>query len=452
MSSSSSCLDSLYFLDAKGDIIVTRCYRDDVGRDMADVFKKSVLQNPSMEGTAPVKNLGSCNFVYAKYADVTVLCVSNKNSNAAMCFHFIRDMVQLMRGYFGAFNEDAIRNNFVLVYELLDEIMDFGFPQVLNERVLKTYITQQGTRVDAGAGTAGAGAGGASLNSMSVTGAVTHRREGIKYKRNEVFLDIVEDVNLLVSQQGTILKSDVQGRVVVKSALSGMPSLKLGLNDAAAALGASGGGGASASGAGASGSSRKRIALDDVVFHQCVNLTKFASEKVVTFTPPDGEFELMRYRTSENVHVPFKVFPNVKELGRQRLEVKVNLKSLYSAKLVAMRVLVKIPVPKYTARVHCDLGAGKFKYDASHNMLVWKLKRFPGQADCRLSASLELVSTLRERKPWVQPPIQLDFSIPMYTSSGLQVLYLKVWEKAGYEATKWVRKITQAGDFAVRCS
>ncbi len=51
-----------------------------------------------------------------------------------------------------------------------------------------------------------------------------------------------------------------------------------------------------------------------------------------------------------------------------------------------------------------------------------------------------------------QPPIQLDFNIPMYTSSGMQVLYLKVWEKSGYETTKWVRKLTKAGDFSVRCT
>ena len=87
---------------------------------MADVFKKQVLQDPTMDGTAPVKCLGSCSFLHIKYANVYVLAVTNKNSNASMCLSFIKDMVQLMKSYFGSFNEDAIRNNFVLVYELLD--------------------------------------------------------------------------------------------------------------------------------------------------------------------------------------------------------------------------------------------------------------------------------------------------------------------------------------------
>jgi len=34
---------------------------------------------------------------------------------------------------------------------------------------------------------------------MAVTNAVSWRSEGIKYKKNEIFLDVIESVNLLVS-------------------------------------------------------------------------------------------------------------------------------------------------------------------------------------------------------------------------------------------------------------
>jgi AP-2 complex subunit mu-1 len=40
-------------------------------------------------------------------------------------------VVALFKSYFGGeFTEQSIKNNFVLIYELLDEIMDFGYPQV----------------------------------------------------------------------------------------------------------------------------------------------------------------------------------------------------------------------------------------------------------------------------------------------------------------------------------
>jgi hypothetical protein len=66
---------------------------------------------------------------------------------------------------------------------------------------------------------------------VQVTGAVGWRKDSIKYKKNEVFLDIVEQVNLLTSSKGSVLRCDVNGKIVMKVFLSGMPDVKLGLND-----------------------------------------------------------------------------------------------------------------------------------------------------------------------------------------------------------------------------
>ncbi|CAF4897680.1 unnamed protein product, partial [Rotaria socialis] len=46
------------------------------------------------------------------------------------------------------------------------------------------------------------------------------------------------------------------------------------------------------------------IAIDDCQFHQCVKLSKFESEHSISFIPPDGEFELMRYRTTKDISLP----------------------------------------------------------------------------------------------------------------------------------------------------
>ena len=64
-----------------------------------------------------------------------------------------------------------------------------------------------------------------------MTGQIGWRREGIKYRRNELFLDVIEYVNLLMSPQGQVLSAHVAGKVVMKSYLSGMPECKFGIND-----------------------------------------------------------------------------------------------------------------------------------------------------------------------------------------------------------------------------
>ena len=44
-------------------------------------------------------------------------------------------------------------------------------------------------------------------------------------------MDVVEKLNILVSHNGNVLKSEILATVKMRSALSGMPELKLGLND-----------------------------------------------------------------------------------------------------------------------------------------------------------------------------------------------------------------------------
>jgi len=41
--------------------------------------------------------------------------------------------------------------------------------------------------------------------------------------------------------------------------------------------------------------------MDDLKFHQCVDMNKFQNERIIEFTPPDGTFELMSYRLNTQV-------------------------------------------------------------------------------------------------------------------------------------------------------
>ena len=47
----------------------------------------------------------------------------------------------------------------------------------------------------------------------------------------------------------------------------------------------------------------RTVEMDDLKFHQCVELNKFDSERIIEFVPPDGEFELMNYRLNTQVDI-----------------------------------------------------------------------------------------------------------------------------------------------------
>ncbi|KAL7070332.1 hypothetical protein ACQ4LE_010492 [Meloidogyne hapla] len=103
-----------------------------------------------------------------------------------------------------------------------------------------------------------------------VTGQIRWRREGIKYRRNDLFLDVIEYVNLLMSQQGQVFSTHVAGKVAMKSYLSGMPECKFGINDKLTIEGKGRAGSEEPN-----KSNRSSVAIDDCQFHQCVKLTKF---------------------------------------------------------------------------------------------------------------------------------------------------------------------------------
>ena len=45
----------------------------------------------------------------------------------------------------------------------------------------------------------------------AVSNKISYRGEGIKYKKNEVFLDVVEKLNMLIGSQGNVIKSEIIG-------------------------------------------------------------------------------------------------------------------------------------------------------------------------------------------------------------------------------------------------
>ncbi|KAF8118554.1 LOW QUALITY PROTEIN: hypothetical protein N665_0004s0036 [Sinapis alba] len=347
---------AISFLNLRGDVLINRTYRDDVGGNMVDAFRTHIMQTKEL-GNCPI---GGCSFVYMRISNVYIVIVVSSNANVACGFKFVVEAVALFKSYFGgAFDEDAIRNNFVLIYELLDEIMDFGYPQNLSPEILKLYITQEGVRSLFSSKPKDKPVPNATLQ---ITGAVGWRREGLSYQKNEGFLDIVESVNLLMSSKDRQLLLLLRFIFLIVSSVS---LIRLFLY----------------------------IITSVRQCSSCVNLTKFNSEKTVSFVPPDGEFELMNkcwyvcycilffwYQTVlttdlimiQGVNLPFRVLPTINELGRTRMKVNVKVKSVFGAKMFALGIVVKIPVPKQTTKTNFQVITGRAKYNPSIDCLVWK--------------------------------------------------------------------------------
>jgi AP-2 complex subunit mu-1 len=276
------------------------------------------------------------------------------------------------------------------------------------------------------------------------TGAISWRASNLAYRKNEIYVDVVEKVSVLVSAAGKILDASVNGNILMKVYLSGMPECKIGFNDKVS-VEAEGG----SSGCVAAGSS---IEVDDMVFHQCVKLTNFANDRAISFIPPDGEFELMRYRKTENIGMPFTITPMIHDLPGNNVEIRVDVRATYDPKLSATPLILSIPVPENTSDVKITSSAGRAKYVDTQNAVVWKIAGLPGRAQADIGLLVTCLATTSKVSVATKLtlPISAEFNVPMYSASGLALRYLKVVEKSGYTPEKWLKYVTKAGKFEVR--
>jgi AP-2 complex subunit mu-1 len=133
---------SIVFVNQKGDILIYRRFRDDVSRAEVMNFCNKIVSTKLAKET-PIICLDGVSFIHTTYHDITLIATSKGNINAALIVQFLYDFITVCKAYFpnGEFNESQVRKNFSLIYELLDEVMDYGYPQILDPDLLKMYIT-----------------------------------------------------------------------------------------------------------------------------------------------------------------------------------------------------------------------------------------------------------------------------------------------------------------------
>ncbi|XP_072420321.1 AP-1 complex subunit mu-1-like isoform X2 [Chiloscyllium punctatum] len=375
---------------------------------------------------SPLLTRGKVHFLWIKHSNLYLVATTTRNANASLVYAFLYKVVQVFTEYFKELEEESIRDNFVIIYELLDEVMDFGFPQTTDSKILQEYITQQGHKLEVAAPRPPA----------TVTNAVSWRSEGIKYKKNEVFIDVIEGVNVLVSANGNVLQSEIVGSVKLRVFLSGMPELRLGLNDKVLF---------ELTGRGKS----KSVEMEDVKFHQCVRLSRFENDRTISFIPPDGDFELMSYRLNIHVKPLIWIESVIETFSHSRVEYLIKARSQFKKQSVANNVEIVIPVPSDADSPKFKTTMGSAKWVPENNTVVWTIKSLPGGKEYLMRAHFGLPSVESETTEGKRP-ISVKFEIPYFTVSGVQVRYMKIIEKSGYQALPWVRYITQSGDYQLR--
>jgi len=127
------------------------------------------------------------------------------------------------------------------------------------------------------------------------------RTLGLKYSQNEIYLDIIEEIDATVDCSGSMV-SEVSGSIECNCHMTGMPDLNLEFTNPSV--------------------------IDDCSFHPCVRYNRYEKNKIVSFVPPDGNFQLMRYSVTANtdpVVLPCYCQPQFHSYNNTDGECQINI-------------------------------------------------------------------------------------------------------------------------------
>jgi len=233
-----SSIAQFFILSPRGDAIISKTFRgDDVPKDTSEVFFRKVkFWKGEQKNTdpPPVFNVDGINYLFIKKSNLFFVATTKFNVSPSFTLELLERLARVFKDYCGVLTEESIRKNFILIYELLDEMLDYGYPQSTSTEQLKMYVHNEPIAVEQ---KAGAGSGGGSILPSRKTAPPSNAHIPVGpgtaggAKKNEIFVDILERLTVLFNANGFVLNSTIDGCIQMKSYLSGNPGLRLALNE-----------------------------------------------------------------------------------------------------------------------------------------------------------------------------------------------------------------------------
>jgi len=392
-------------------------------------------------------------------ADMRFLCAISGNVDPLFGFAFLQTFIDILQEYFGTLSAATLRENFDVIYQLLEETLDSGghplttSPNALRDIVLPPSLLNKllnvaganiNTAINSGSGL---GAAGGPFSSP-----IPWRKAGLRYTSNEIYLDIVEELRAIVNKNSVTLSSSVLGKIEANAKLSGTPDCILTFSNP--------------------------NVLADCAFHPCVRLQRWTQNKTFSFVPPDGKFILAEYRYAPNassssaastsaasitppmtnvardhVTIPFAMKTNV-DLQDYNASFDITLTSRHTTRPLE-NVVIELNLGEGASSIKCvasrgtgglgrggvgmDMGAGgnsgaSWAFDSRKKVLKWEISNAPPSSSWNIRGSFST--------PIITPrpshALQVRYEMQTYTFSSLKVEQLKITGE-NYKLYKGVR-------------
>ncbi len=455
-------ISQLMVLSPRGDVIILKDFKGNVCKTSPEILFRRI----TLKDAPPVFSVDGTQYLYIKAGSLYWGATTRENVSPSLVLEMLNRLFWITNDYVGHVSEESVRKNFVLIYELLDEIMDYGFPQNSSTERLKEFIAMEPAVSRPKAPLASIGSGPKEV----VKSVLSTSRTGAK---EEIFVDIAEKLTAIFDVSGRLRTSFIVGSVQVKSYLHGNPMIRLGLSenllllsdDVANDDGAPLNYGSLDDGLGP-------VVLDTYSLHESADQQVFAQDRILELVPPEGHFSLLTYRSSKSFRPPFRIYPAIEDdiHSDEKMTLYIRLLAEYDPRKTASGVEIVLPLPPTVSRAHLDtdtqdnegpllskLTGKSFQQSAEwyprDSKLVWVLRNLPGGREHTLRVRLTVEPGQVHMVRHEMGPIMAHFVLPgKPTMSGLDVKYLKIMKDTsrGQAPSRWFRAVAVASTYLVR--
>lgn len=375
-------IQSLFIILNTGEVFLEKHWRGITSRQVCDFFWDEVSKRETIDEVPPILMMGRFYLLSIHRDNLWLLSVVLTEVAPLLVFEFLHRILDVFKDYFDVVDELSLKENFSTVYQLLEEMMDNGYPLTTEPNALKAMIKPPTVGMRLKQAATGASMVVEDLPDMA-TSSIPWRKTGVKYSNNEIFIDVVEEIDSILDPNGQVVSSEVQGVVEVNCRLSGMPDLLLVFTDPEL--------------------------IDDCSFHPCVRYNRFERDKVVSFVPPDGKFELMRYRvnTPHLVVAPLFCTPQISmQANHSTGHVNITIGKREVTSLIGKKkknsvldVEVNFAFPKSVRTADLSADQGDVIYDEAAKTVKWKIGKLKSTKAAILKGTLMLQGARPEESP-----------------------------------------------------
>ncbi|KAJ8300252.1 hypothetical protein KUTeg_021771 [Tegillarca granosa] len=204
-------IHSLFIINNSGDVFMEKHWKSVIHKSICDYFFEVQGKAASPDDVPPVIPTPHHYLINIYRNHMYFVAVVTTEVPPLFVIEFLHRIFDTFEDYFNECTESALKEHYVIVYELLDEMLDNGFPLAVEANILKELIRPPNFLRSIADTVTGKST---SVSGILPTGQLSNvpwRRTGVKYANNEAYFDVIEEIDAIIDKSGSTVIAEIQG-------------------------------------------------------------------------------------------------------------------------------------------------------------------------------------------------------------------------------------------------